>query len=117
MTVAAAITIVVVASALVPPSLSVDDTETVYVPTEPYACDGVCPEPVVPSPKFQLYVNPAKKSAVLGSVAEAMKVTAEPTLPAGGPETVVVGAASAIVTVAVLVVVLPAESVTFISAV
>ena len=44
---------------LVVPYSSVAVTETLYVPVDVYVCVVDAPVPVVPSPKFHLYVNPA----------------------------------------------------------
>ena len=64
----------------------------------------------MPSPKFQLYVNPAAWTTGLMSVAVAVKLTGTPTV-ADGSFRVTVGATSLTVTVVLELPLCPAESV------
>src|SRR5438874_9861935 len=49
------------------PSPSVTVRVAVYTPSSRYVCDGVAPDPVVPSPKVQEYVSTDRKSTRLNS--------------------------------------------------
>lgn len=62
-------TVIVLAEVDACPRSLVTVSVTLYAPACEYRCDGVTPEPVDPSPKFQL------KVAVLGVDAEALKNT------------------------------------------
>ena len=53
---------------------------------------ALAPVPVVPSPKSQVHLRPAAVSALLGSVAEPVKATADPVLPEYVPPAFAVGA-------------------------
>src|SRR4051794_8672446 len=101
-----------VATWLVAPSLSIAVRVTVNVPGVVYVCDGVLPVPLVPSPKFQAYVNPAAVSSGPRSVAVPWNVRGWLIKTVYGPPARAVGATLEAVTVVVVVDVFPNASVT-----
>ena len=94
----AAITAVVVA-VLVSVSVLATVSVTLYVPAVAYVCTGATPDPVLPSPKLQLYVS----ASLRGSLEpDPLNVSATPLVPVYGPPAFATGACAGAAIVAVV---------------